>query len=119
MARKKQKPTPEAVEAQTQEFLANADREAVFAILEHVQALREGMESLKLPSNDKDYLAKLQAADAARNAISLKLEVVDVVKDGNRTYLGVGSFQHHEALELARQLAAHFEMTIKSWEQQA
>ncbi len=114
MARKKQqKPTPEAVEAQTQEFLANADREAIFAILENVQALREGMESLKLPSNDPQYLERLQQAEQARSRIASKLTQVDVIPDGNKSYLGVGHFTHHEALDIARRLSDHFELKIR------
>ncbi len=123
MARKKKqqdwvkmKPSLEAVEAQTAEFLANADREAIFAILENVQALREGMESLKLPSNDPEYLRRLQVNEAARNAIAARLTQIDLVADGGKVYIGVGSFLPHVAEELGRQLATHFETKLRKHE---
>ena len=81
------------------------------AIAANVQALREGMESLKLPSNDPEYLSRLQASDKARAAIAAKLTQLDLAEDGNRTYIGIGAFRHHEALEIARQMAEHFEIT--------
>ncbi len=114
MARKKQqKPTPEAVEAQTKEFLENADREAIFAILENVQALREGMEALKLPSNDPEYLRRLQTSDATRSAIANRLSQIDLVPDGGKVYIGVGSFIPHVAEEVGRLLATHFETKLR------
>lgn len=117
MARnKKQKPSPEALEAQADEFLANADREAIHAILENVQALREGMESLKLPSNDPAYLERLQKADRDRSEIANHIAQIDIVPDGNKSYLGVGSFQHHEARALAELLSGHFEAKIRQHE---
>ncbi len=117
--RKQQKPTPEQIEAQADEFLLNADREMLLAISQNVQALCDGMAELKLPSNDPEYLSRLQRSDEARAYISNKLTQIDVVRDGNRTYLGVGSFQHGEALDLSRRLADLFECKIRSWEQEA
>ena len=119
MTRKKQKPTPEELDRQADEILETADRAMLEAIAANVQTLCEGFAQLKLPSNDPEYLRRLQASDAARSAIANKLTQVDVVKDGNRTYLGVGSFQHHEALDIARRLSEHFELTIRTWEQPA
>lgn len=129
MGRRKQKPTPadqsvhiaaaerrEAIEAQADQFLLNADREMLLAISQNVQALREGMESLKLPSNDPEYLKRLQASDAARSAIANKLTQVDIVPDGQKSYIGVGSFTHHEALDVARRLSEHFELKIRQHE---
>ncbi len=120
MGRKKPKgPTPEDLKAEADEILRNAEHDAISSILEHVQAISAGMEALKLPSNDPKYLERLQAGDRARVAIANKLTQVDVVRDGNRTYLGVGSFPHGDALDIARRLADHFECKIRSWEQEA
>lgn len=114
MARKKQqKPVPEAVEAQTKEFLENADREALFAILENVQALRDGMETLKLPSNDPKYLEHLQARDRDVSAIAERIIQIDIVPDGKKSYIGVGSFNTADAQSLARDISALFEAKIR------
>ena len=84
----------------------------LMAISQNVQALVDGMETLKLPSNDPHYLAKLQACDRTRVAIANKLTQVDIVPDGQKSYLGVGSFPHGEAREIARMLSEHLEMKI-------
>jgi hypothetical protein len=105
MSRKK-RPDPAELEAQADQILHQ----------DILKAIHEGFEALKLPSNDPEYLRNLQASDAARNAIANKLTQVDLVPDGNRTYLGVGSFQHHEAREVAQLLASHFELKIRQHE---
>lgn len=113
MARKRQKPTPEALEAQANEFLLNADREAIHAILENVQALREGMESLKLPSNDPLYLERLQQRERDVSAIAERIIQIDIVPDGKKSYIGVGSFSNADAQSLARDISALFEAKIR------
>ncbi len=125
MARKKQKqqdrdwvktkPSLEDVEAQADEFLRNADREAIHTILENVQALRDGMESLKLPSNDPQYLERLQQSDRIRAQIAERIIQIDVVADGGKSYLGVGSFTHGDARALAELLSTHLEAKVRVW----
>ncbi len=101
------------LEAKADEFLLNADREMLLAISQNVQALCDGMAELRLPSNDKGYLAKLQGAEAARNAIAARLNQIDLVADGGKVYIGVGSFLPHVAEELGRLLATHFETKLR------
>lgn len=101
------------LERKADEFLANADRDTLAAILENVQALREGMETLKLPSNDPAYLERLQASVRLRDEIAARLTQVDLVPDGGKVYIGVGSFLPHVAEELGRQLATHFETKLR------
>lgn len=116
MARKKPKPTQaelDALEAQADAILAKADHDLLVEMARNVQLMAEGFEQLKLPSNDPEYLRKLQAAEAARSAIANKVTQIDIVPDGAKSYLGVGSFKHHEALELARRLADHLEAKIR------
>ncbi len=105
-------PTPEQIEAQADEFLLNADREMLLAISQNVQAICDGMEALKLPSNDPHYLAKLQACDRTRVAIANKLTQVDIIPNGNKCFIGVGHFHSGEAREIARMLSEHFETKI-------
>lgn len=113
MGRKKQqKPTPEQIDRQADEFLLNADREMLLAISQNVQAICDGMAELKLPSNDPHYLAKLQACDRARVAIANKITQVDVIPNGNKSFLGIGHFHHGEARDIARMLSEHFETKI-------
>ncbi len=111
--RRKQGPTPEQLDAEADAILRKADRDMLLAMAENVQTLCEGFAQLKLPSNDPEYLSRLQASEAARNAIALRILQIDIVPDGAKSYLGIGSFTHHEALELARQLADHFETKIR------
>ncbi len=101
------------LEAQADQFLLNADREMLLAISQNVQALRDGLEALKLPSNDPEYLRRLQVNDAQRNAIAARLTQIDLVADGGKIYIGVGSFLPHVAEELGRQLATHFETKLR------
>ena len=116
MAKKKQKPTSEELEAQADELLRKADHDLLVALAENVEALRQGMESLKLPSNDPHYLARLQSVDAARTAIANRINQVDIVPDGAKSYLGLGSFTHGDARELAMLLSSHFEAKIRQHE---
>ncbi len=118
MGRRKQKPTPIELDKQADAILATADRDMLEAIAANVQTLCEGFSQLKLPSNDPEYLKRLQVSEAARNAIANRLTQVDLVPDGNKTYLGVGSFPHHEARELAQMLSEHFETKIRRHESQ-
>ncbi len=120
MSRKKPKgPTPEELEAQADELLRKQDHDMLQAILENTQALCDGLAQLKLPSNDPDYLRRLQTSDAARAALSNRLTRLDIVPDGQKTWISVGSFPHHEAADLARKLADHFEIsTIQTHEPQ-
>ena len=106
----------QALEREADKLLANADRQMLEAIAANVQALREGMDALKLPSNDPEYLRRLQISDAARTAIANRLTQIDLVPDGGKVYIGVGSFIPHVAEELGRQLAAHFETKIRKHE---
>ncbi len=117
MSRKRKKgPTPEELEAQADEILRQADHDMLKAIAENVEALRQGMEALKLPSNDPEYLKRLQATEAARNAIANRVNQVDIVPDGAKSYLGLGSFTHGDARELAMLLSSHFEAKIRQHE---
>ncbi len=120
MSRKKPKgPSPEELEAQADELLRKQDHDMLQAILENTQAICDGMATLKLPSQDPEYLKRLQTSEATRNAIANELTRIDVVPDGNKTWLSVGSFSHHKAADLARKLADHFEIgTIQTHEPQ-
>lgn len=103
---------------QADAILAQDDRDQIKAIAVNVQTLLDGYAELRLPSNDPEYLKRLQISDVQRNAIANKITQIDLVPDGNKTYLGVGSFQHHEARELAQQLADHFETKIRQFDPQ-
>lgn len=117
MSRKKQRqPSSEELEAKADEILRQSDHDMLEAIAANVQALCEGFAQLRLPSNDPEYLKKLQATESARNAIANRLTQIDIVPDGNKSYLGVGGFKHHEAKELALLLADHFEAKIRQHE---
>ena len=118
MARNKKpkSPSTEELETQADALLKKADHDMLEAIAANVQTLCEGFAQLKLPSNDPEYLRKLQATEAARNAIANRLTQIDIVPDGNKSYLGVGGFKHHEAKELAMMLAEHFEAKIRQHE---
>lgn len=116
--KKKQRSSPEDLEAKATEIIESADRAMLEAMAANIQTLCDGFAELKLPNNDPEYLKRLQTSEAARNAIANRLTQIDLVPDGNKTYLGVGSFQHHEALELARQLAEHFETKIRQFDPQ-
>ncbi len=113
--KKKQRQSPEALDAAADAIL-KADRDMLLAIKENVEALCDGFAQLKLPSNDPEYIKRLQASEAARNAIANRLTQIDIVPDGAKSYLGVGSFTHHEAKEVALLLAEHFEMKIRQHE---
>lgn len=116
MTRKRKRPTPEELEAGADAILRQSDHDTLIRMAENVEMIRASFEQLKLPSNDPDYLRKLQVTEATRAAIANKLTQIDIVPDGNKSYLGIGSFQHHEALELARKLAEHFETKIRAYE---
>ena len=102
--------------AEADRMLRDADRATLEALAANVQALCDGMAALKLPSNDPEYLRRLQINDAARSAIANRLTQVDLVPDGGKVYIGVGSFLPHVAEELGRQLAAHFETKLRKHE---
>ena len=117
MSRKKQRrPSSDELEGLGDEILRKADHDMLEAIAANVQTLCEGFAQLKLPSNDPEYLRKLQSCEAARNAIANRLTQIDIVPDGNKSYLGVGGFKHHEAKEIALLLAEHFEARIRQHE---
>ncbi len=113
MARKKQKPTPEQIEAQADEFLLNADREMLLAISQNVQAICDGMAELRLPSNDPKYLERLQQKERDVSAIAERIIQIDIVPDGKKSYIGVGSFNTADAQSLARDISALFEAKIR------
>ncbi len=112
MSRKKPKgPSPEELEAQADELLRQ-DRATLEDIAANVQVLLDGFAQLKLPSNDPRYLQALQDCKRERDELGAKLTQLHIVPDsGQKTWLSVGSFPHHEALDIARKLAAHFEIT--------
>lgn len=116
MGRRKQKPTPAELDKQADAILAaSADRQMLEAILENTRAICDGFAEMQLPSNDPEYLKRLQASDAARSAIANKLTQVDIVADGTKTYLGVGWFNNPgEARDVAERLANHFELRIRN-----
>ena len=116
MSRKRKGPTPEELEAQADALLRKADHDLLVALEANVEAIRAGMEQLKLPSNDPNYLAKLHANEAARNAIANRISQIDIVPDGQKSYIGIGSFKHHEARELALLLSSHLEAKIRQHE---
>jgi hypothetical protein len=103
----------QALEAQADELLRKADHDLLVTLAENMEAIRVGMESLKLPSNDPEYLKKLQVNEAARNAIANRISQIDIVPDGQKSYIGIGSFKHHEARELALLLSSHLEAKIR------
>ncbi len=98
-------------EKRKRELERQADEILLKAIAENVQTLCEGFAELRLPSQDPEYLKKLQVNEAERNAISNKINQIDIVPDGLKSYVGVGSFNHGEAKELSLLLASHFEVT--------
>jgi hypothetical protein len=104
------------LEREADKLLAEQDHDLLLRLVESTEAIREGMETLKLPSNDPEYLRRLQTSEATRNAIANQLTQIDLVPDGDKTYLGVGRFTNHEALELARKLADHFETKIRQYD---
>jgi len=104
------------LEREANDLLRKADHDLLVALAENVEALRQGMEQLKLPSNDPHYLARLQGVEAARAAIANRLTQIDLVPDGAKTYIGVGSFTHSEARELGMWLSGHFECKIRQHE---
>jgi hypothetical protein len=106
----------QALEAQADELLRKADHDLLVTLAENMEAIRVGMESLKLPSNDPEYLKKLQVNEAARNAIANRISQIDIVPDGQKSYIGIGSFKHHEARELALLLSSHLEAKIRQHE---
>ena len=114
--RRARQPSPEALEAKADEILAK-DREERW--LGEISALRECYEQLKMPSNDPEYLKRLQTTEACRNAIANQVETVHVVPDGNKTWIGIGltNPRHHaDALEVARKMGEHFEARVISHE---
>lgn len=113
LTRRIKKPSPEELEAQADAILRKDQADSIAAILDHVQTIAAGMETLRLPSNDPHYLSKLQAAETARANIAKKLTQIELVPStaGNGQYIGLGWFPNHEARELAQKLAQHFEVT--------
>ncbi len=106
----------QALEAQADELLRKADHDLLVSLTEHMEAMRVSMESLKLPSQDPEYLKRLQVNEAARNAIANRISQIDIVPDGQKSYIGIGSFKHHEARELALLLSSHLEAKIRQHE---
>jgi DNA-binding protein H-NS len=123
VARKKQpKPTPEELDAQADELLRQSDHALLVSMAENVEALRAGFEAIKLPSNDPEYLKRLQVTEAQRNAISNKIETVHIVPDNGKTWIGIGltNPRHHaDALEVAKQMGEHFECRVITHEKDA
>lgn len=95
-------------------------KDQLAAIAENVELIREGFESLKLPSNDPEYLKRLQTSDAQRAAIANAVEAIHIIPDeGGKTWIGVGLTNprdHATALETAKRLGEHLEARIISHE---
>ncbi len=105
----------QALEREADKILENADRQMLEAIAANVQAICEGMATLKLPSNDPEYLSRLQKVQSDRDAIANQISQIDIVADGGKSYLGVGSFTHGDARALAELLSTHLEAKIRVW----
>ena len=124
MARKrKQQPSLEeqspALEAEADRLLAEAehDRKLLSAVLENTQTILDGFAQLKLPSNDPEYLKKLQTTEAQRNAIANQVGAIHVYSDPDKgeTWLGVSINNRRDqatAIETARQMGEHFEAKV-------
>jgi DNA-binding protein H-NS len=112
---RKKKPSQAKLESQADEFLRKADEELLGRLAENVEALRASFETLKMPSNDPEYLKRLQESDNKRNAISNKVETIHIVPDGGKTWIGVGLTNprnHADAMEVARLMGEHFEARV-------
>jgi len=113
--RKQQGPTPEELEAQADALLSKADHDLLVSLAENMDVLRAGFEQLKMPSNDPEYLKRLQDADAQRNAIANKVDTIHIVPDKGKTWIGVGLTNprsNAEAQEVARLMGQHFEAKV-------
>lgn len=121
--RRARKPTTEELEAQADAIVAKADYDLLVSMNEKMDALVAGYESLKLPSNDPNYLQKLQRNEAQRNAIANAVDSIHIVPDeGGKTWIGVGLTNprdHATALETAKRLGAHLEARIITHEDKA
>ncbi len=124
MARKKQRrpsleeQSPE-LEAQADKLLAEAehDRKMLSAVLENTQTILDGFAQLKLPSNDPEYLKKLQDHDRNRSAIANSIGALHVYSDPDKgeTWIGVSVVnRRHTAsvIETARLMGEHFEAKV-------
>jgi DNA-binding protein H-NS len=110
------------LEREADAILRKADHDLLAAMAENVEALRVGFEAIKLPSNDPEYLKRLQVTEAQRNAISNKIETVHIVPDNGKTWIGIGltNPRHHaDALEVAQQMGEHFECRVITHEKDA
>jgi len=110
------------LESKANAILAQADRDAIKAMAENVEVIRASFEQLKLPSNDPEYLARLQKVDDARNQISNQVESIHIVPDGGTTWLGVGLVNpkdHATARAVAEQMRDHFEAKLIAYEDQS
>jgi DNA-binding protein H-NS len=115
MPRKKRQPAPDELERQATEIIRKADEDMLAQLAANVEALRASFETLKMPSNDPEYLKRLQESDYKRNAISNKVETIHIVPDGGKTWIGVGLTNprnHADAMEVARLMGEHFEARV-------
>lgn len=117
MPRKNQKrPSSEELEAKADEILRKDKEDLLAQIAKNTEMLERIQAELLQPRNDPHYLQKLQENEANRNAIANKISQIDIVPDGNKSYLGVGRFTHGDARELALLLSSHFEAKIRQHE---
>ncbi len=105
----------QALAAEADRILREADHATLEALAANVQALCDGMAALKLPSNDPQYLERLQQSDRVRAQIAERIVQIDIVADGGKSYLGVGSFTHGDARALAELLSTHLEAKVRVW----
>lgn len=115
MNRKRNRPSPAELEAQADELLRKADHDMLEAIAANVQTLCEGFAELRQPSNDPEYLKRLQTSEAQRNAIANKVHSVGVFPDGYETWIGVsvGNRRNQaDVREVARLLGEHLEAPV-------
>ena len=85
-------------------------------IKRNTELLEQIQRDLVKPSDDPEYIKKLQTTQAARDAAANKITQIDLVPDGEKTYVGVGAFRHGEARELGLLLSSHFEAKIRQHE---
>ncbi len=119
--KRKQQPSLEerspALEAQADRLLAEQDHDLLLRLVATAEAIREGMETIKLPSNDPEYLRRLQTSDAQRNAIANQVGALHVYSDPDKgeTWIGVSVNNRRDqatAIETARQMGEHFEAKV-------
>ena len=115
--RKQHQPSSEELEDMGTKILESADKAMLEAIAANVQTLCDSFAQLKLPSDDPEYLKKLQTTEAQRNAIANQVGAIHVYSDPDKgeTWLSVSINNRRDqatAIETARQMGEHFEAKV-------